>query len=83
MNAKRDAWLVLTVISCLVALLSLTACFLSFLAEAKWERESAEAARPRRIRIDLRVPAVMVSLGSTTLAVCSYRFYTRHLRKPE
>jgi uncharacterized protein YfaA (DUF2138 family) len=83
MNARKDFWLSLTVISCFVAILFLPACALSFLATAKRDREPPATERSRRIRIDLRIPTLLIGLGSATLAWCSYRRYARHLSEPK
>jgi hypothetical protein len=83
MNLRKDFWLSLTVMSCFVAILMIPACAGSFLAAARWKRESAESEGPRRLRIDLRVPTLLIGLGSATLAWCSYRRYTDHLRPSE
>ncbi len=83
MNARRDFWLALTVIWCFVAILALPVSALSFLGFALRDREPARSEQPRRIHIDLRVPSLVVGLGSATLAWACYRRYARHLGDPK
>ena len=78
---RKDLWLTLTVISITLSMLFVPLCAGSFVAARRWQREPDAAGQRSRIRLDLRVPASLLAVGSVTLAACSYRRYAKDLER--